>query len=442
MSVGKAEAYLYALVYIAGVVVMGYFLPRSSAIPLFSIYAGCFVLYWRFYQLSRNGLDTKKILLLAVVLRLVLCFSTPSWSEDYARFLWDGHLVSQGLDPYAEKPSNLITEPDLASERMEELYGLMNSPHYHSVYPPSNQLVFLLAATFGGESVLSGLFVIRSILLLFELLTFYMLYLLLRNFRQAAHKITLYALNPLVIMEVIGNLHFEGMMLTMILAGIYFFQTHRYASSGGALGMAVSIKLSPLMLFPAFLNRLPRKAFWGFGLAAGAVMGLLLAPLLFAWEGFSQSLNLYSDSFEFNASIYYLFRQLGYWLEGYNTIGVLGPLSKVTTFILIVFVSLRNKNPDARSLSETLLSVYLIYFLLNTVVHPWYIIPALGISVLTEKKMFILWSLLIILSYHAYQHQPYRESAWYLFLEYGLLGWLLWKEGFFAPGAVKGRSTG
>src|SRR5690606_18126252 len=86
------------------------------------------------------------------------------------------------------------------------------------------------------------------------------------------------------------------------------------------------------------------------------------------------------------------------------------------------------KNKDSRSLLETLLTVYWIYFLLNTVVHPWYIIPAIGISVLTEKRAFIVWSLLMVLSYQAYQHQSYEESTWYLFLEYGLLAWVLWKE--------------
>lgn len=442
MSLAKVEACLYALLYLLGTVILSYFLPRTSTTLLFLVYAGCFVLYWRLYQLSSTGIDWKKILVLALLLRVVLFASTPSWSEDYARFLWDGHLVSKGLNPYTYTPAEMLEQSEWAFDPfMEELYSLMNSPNYHSVYPPSNQLVFGTAAFLSPEGILSGILVIRIVLFVFEMLAFYLIYLLLRLFQQPSHKLLLYALNPLVIMEVIGNLHFEGMMLTMILSGIYFFKKNRFSSSGAALALAVGIKLSPLMLLPAFLKRVPKKASLRFIGVVGLVVLLSLWPLFHAWPGFSQSLNLYSNTFEFNASIYYLLRQLGYWHVGYNTIGILGPLLKVVTLVLILFVSFRNKSKDAQSLLETLLLVYLIYFLLNTVVHPWYIIPALGISVLTEKRGFILWSFLIVLSYHAYQHQPYGESAWYLFLEYGILGWVLWKERIFASNAVIDRST-
>ena len=442
MSLGKVEAYLYALLYLLGTVILGYFIPRTSTTPLFLIYGGCFVLYWRLYQLSSTDIDWKKILVLALLLRVVLFASTPSWSEDYARFLWDGHLVSKGLNPYTHTPAAMREQSEWASGPfMEELYSLMNSPNYHSVYPPSNQLVFGTAAFLSPEGILSGILVIRTVLLVFEMLAFYLIYLLLRLFQQPARNLVLYALNPLVIMEITGNLHFEGMMLTMILAGIYLFQKNRFSSSGAALAVAVGIKLSPLMLLPAFLKRIPKKASLRFIGVVGLVVLLSLWPLVHAWSGFSQSLNLYNNTFEFNASIYYLLRQLGYWLVGYNTIGILGPLLKVVTLVLILFVSFRNKNNDAQSLLETLLLVYLMYFLLNTVVHPWYIIPAIGISVLTERRMFILWSFLIVLSYHAYQHQPYGESAWYLFLEYGILGWALWKEKIFTSGAIIRSAT-
>lgn len=437
MSYGKVEVYLYAFLYLLGIILLGYFLPRTSTIPLFLVYGGCFIIYWRLFRLSPDGFDWKEALVLALLLRLVLLPSTPSWSEDYARFLWDGHLVVKGVNPYSHTPTDAREQLQLPSNSsMEELYALMNSPDYHSVYPPSNQLVFWMAASLSQGEILSGVVVIRIVLLIFEMLAIYFIYVLLRLFQQPARNLVLYALNPLVIMELIGNLHFEGMMLTMILGGIYFVEKKRWAASGAFLAGATAVKLSPLMLFPAFLKRVPGKAIWKFGLAAGLVVLFALGPLFYAWTGFSQSLNLYNNTFEFNASIYYLLRWLGYWINGYNTIGILGPVLKILTLLLIVFVSLRNKNRDTQSLLETLLTVYWIYLLLNTVVHPWYIIPAIGISVLTEKRAFVVWSLLIVLSYQAYQHQPYKESTWYLFLEYGILGWVLWMESNLKSGAI------
>lgn len=440
MNWRAVEGYGYAFLYGSGIAVLGHLLPRTATIPLFILYGACFALYWRLYQLSSTRINWKKLLLLAVILRLVLFASLPSWSEDYARFLWDGHLLRQGLNPYAETPADLLALPGFdIHPLMKELYELMNSPHYHSVYPPSNQLVFVLAASLGSSGILSGVLVIRSVLLLFELFTFYVFFLLLRTLQQPVHKLLLYALNPLVIMEITGNLHFEGMMLTMILASIYFMQKLQVGPAGGYLAGAVAIKLSPLMLFPAFLRSILSEPFWRFMVTAAGVLLVGLGPLWYAWSGFSESLGFYTSTFEFNASIYYLLRQLGYWITGYNTIGILGPLLKVVTLALIVFISLRNKKRDTQSLLETLLLVYWIYFLLNTVVHPWYIIPAIGISVLTEKRAFILWSLLIVLSYQAYQHQPYQESTSFLFLEYGILAMVLWKEKGLKSGVITKR---
>jgi len=367
------------------------------------------------------------LLILAILLRLVLLVSIPAWSEDYARFLWDGHLVNKGLNPYVHTPEEMVAA--FQSEAwMLDLHQVMNSPRYHSVYPPLNQLIFALAAAISKGDLLVGVVVLRLVLICFDLLAFYLIYQLLRHYRQPVEKVLIYALNPLVIMEIAGNLHFEGMMLTLLLAAIYYLVSKQYTASGAALATATAIKLSPLMLFPALLNHVNKRAFWQFVLTAGIILLLCLAPLTCAGPGYFTSLSLYSDIFEFNASFYYLIRQIGYWTVGYNTIAIWGPALKLLALVLILIASFWKHKSRPDVLLERLLVIYWIYFLLNTVVHPWYIIPALGISLLTERKGFILWSLVIILSYHAYGQSHYVESGWYLWLEYGVVIWALWKD--------------
>src|SRR5690606_6143025 len=108
------------------------------------------------------------------------------------------------------------------------------------------------------------------------------------------HKLLLYALNPLVIMEISGNLHFEGMMLAMILAGIYFLEKSKFSVSGGFLAAAVAVKLSPILLLPAFLKRIPKMAVIGFLLAGAVILLITLGPLIgSALSGFSKSISLY-----------------------------------------------------------------------------------------------------------------------------------------------------
>lgn len=424
--------FCYSLFFLLGIVFLGYYIPRTSFALSLVVFTGCFLLYWRLYNLADFTINWKYLVVLAVVLRLVLLFSLPQWSEDYVRFLWDGQLVAEGHNPYTLTPTEALEQLDLHSAAlMERLFPLLNSPDYHSVYPPTNQLVFVAASLLGEGNILHGVIAIRLFLLAFEMLAFYLIFLLLRLFRQPDKKLLLYALNPLVIMEITGNLHFEGMMLTMILAGIYFLFRKKFAFSGGFLAAAVAVKLSPLLLFPAFLKNLSKKAQRSFLFAGAFVLLVTLGPLVpIALPGFVESLSLYGDTFEFNASVYYLLRQLGYWMVGYNLIEYLGPLLKIMTLLLILRFSFCSKRGDAQSLLETLLLVYWVYFLLNTVVHPWYLIPAIGISVLTPKRAFLLWSFLIMLSYHAYQSQPFAESAWMLVLQYFGVGIALWKDGF------------
>jgi len=136
------------------------------------------------------------------------------------------------------------------------------------------------------------------------------------------------------------------------------------------------------------------------------------------WYGFLTSLNLYSETFEFNASIYYLLRQIGLWLSGYNMIAVFGPMLKLLTLVLILWISSKVKRQNPDSLFETMLVIYWVYFLLNTVIHPWYVLPAFAISLFTERKAMMGWSFLIFLSYQTYGTEGYKESPWLLGLEY------------------------
>jgi len=67
---------------------------------------------------------------------------------------------------------------------------------------------------------------------------------------------------------------------------------------------------------------------------------------------------------------------------------------------------------------QSAIVAYFIYLLLGLVVHPWYIIPLLGLGILGDKASPLVWSYLIYLSYYAYSVDPYRESFILLFIQY------------------------
>jgi hypothetical protein len=93
----------------------------------------------------------------------------------------------------------------------------------------------------------------------------------------------------------------------------------------------------------------------------------------------------------------------------------------VITVAGVIWMSWKRSQVTNQGFVELLVQLYLLYFLLQPVVHPWYLLPGLGLSVLTRQWTFLLWSFGAIFSYQAYSQNPVQEQALFLMLEYGLV---------------------
>jgi len=375
------------------------------------------------YLLAGEQVNFKRLLLLGIVLRGCLFFFEPNWSEDGVRFLWDGELLRHGHNPYGLTPTQVLEQQGQGSGLSDQLFQDLNSPNYYSVYPPLNQAFFWFGALIAQGSVDQGYLAMRCMLLLGEIVVFYLLWGLLVRFQLPGKQILLYWFNPLVILEVVGNLHFEGFVLMFLLASLGSLSRQKLGLSGIFWGLAVGMKLLPFLLAPAFLfwkGVRTSLQFWGM---AAVVLVLAFFPLVYcnSWENFFQSLQLYQGKFEFNASLYYLFRALGYPLAGYNTIGVLTKIGMGITLCGAVWLSWKRSTVTFFELPSVWVQLYLLYFLLQPVVHPWYLLPGLGLSILSRQWTFLLWSFGAIFSYQAYSQNPVQEQALFLGLEYGLV---------------------
>src|SRR5690606_9444468 len=139
-------------------------------------------------------------------------------------------------------------------------------------------------------------------------------------------------------------------------------------------------------------------------------------------ENLSSSLNLYFRRFEFNASLYYLLREIGTLILGYNPIALIGPFLALVALLRILFFSWSGR--INLSLPERWLFVLTAYLLCATTVHPWYVIPLVVLSVLTRFRFPMIWSALLPLTYLAYGQVPFYENLWVVVLEYGVVvGW-------------------
>ncbi len=405
-------------------------LRQNDFMILMPLYAMAFVAYIFILTRTRQDATVRKVLLVAIGLRIVLVFSFPNLSDDIYRFLWDGHCTLNGISPLSYLPSEIMSDPQLRDPYFAELYQFLNSPDYYTVYPPVSQAVFIMGTLNDAWSMESSVLVIKSTLLVFELGLIWLLFHFIRKFGFPLYIILFYALNPLVIIEIMGNMHFEGVMVFFICLTYYFIHKNRTIVAGLFYAFAVGTKLLPLILGPSLIWFLmKRKMRWlPFLMLSVATTSILFLPFFLAFDvwHFLDSVNLYFRKFEFNASIYYVLRAFGQWLTGYNQIAVIGPVLAVITFIIIIYKSFRMGVATVRELLALNLEIFIIYLLLATTVHPWYLIVPIFLGGFLGNRVVLAWSLLIYLSYHTYMTPLFREDFRIVFAEYALLGLFWW----------------
>jgi len=207
-----------------GIHYLGYFVEREDFNLMLPLFFGLFPLLAYFLNFGSKSSLGLGFFVGGLVLRLSLLMAIPFWSEDFVRFLWDGELVRMGFNPYLELPADFLqTLGDAQNPYLANLLDLMNSPNYFSVYPPLNQAIFYLAALGAEMDPWRGVVALRILIILGEIGVFFVLKKLFQAFSIPSSQLILYWLNPLVILELTGNLHFEGfVLLSLLLVVIYF----------------------------------------------------------------------------------------------------------------------------------------------------------------------------------------------------------------------------
>ena len=419
-----------------------YFLERTAFYQLFSLWIllfGCFYLL-----IKKSDLSFSNLVGISILFRLIFLFATPNLSQDFYRFIWDGRLILEGLNPYLSLPENFIEQGILPVSDAKELYagmGELNGSHYTN-YPPLNQLSFLLAALFANKSIFASIVILRLQIILADIGILYFGQKLLKHLNLSKYAIFWYGLNPFVIVEMTGNLHFEPVMLFFFIWAIYLLFQKKWFCAAVILGCSISVKLIPFLFLPLFLRWFinpfqsqktdkmiwqgfklkPKKIFKTIGFYSTVLLTVLLLFLPFYSSEFvanySNSIGLWFKKFEFNASFYYLFREIGYWFRGYNEIAIIGKILPIITLVFVLFFSFFKDNSKPKKLLLSCLFTICIYYLLSTTVHPWYLATPLLLSVFTKFRFTVVWTFLIILSYQTYSNETFQENLALVALQY------------------------
>ncbi|NQZ78136.1 MAG: DUF2029 domain-containing protein [Ekhidna sp.] len=417
----KAGHYTFLIVFILGILSLGSWVERHQTTLILMAYCSTFVSY---VFLVLKPLDLKQLVTLGFIARLVLFISMPVLSDDVYRFIWDGTLLKNGIHPFEALPGTYLDQN--IDELSQELFNKLNSPNYFTIYPPINQFIFWISVIVCQENWLVAAGIIRIFLFAADFGSFIFLKKLCHHYGKSEAMAYWFWLNPMIILEFTGNLHFEGVVIFFVLAGMFYYEKNKNLFASLGFGLAIGTKLLPLIYLPfLFLKGIKAKQ-WSVSILAGAIATLTLLPLLNASfiSAMRESLDLYFRSFEFNASIYFIAREIGFWMYGYNNIAKIGPLLSILSFLTIIAISIAGvvkKWP----IPKALLFILTSYLLFATTVHPWYVLPLVAFGLLSGYWYPLVWSFFIFFTYAGYSQEGFELPMYIIVIEYVFTGLVL-----------------
>ncbi len=361
--------------------------------------AVCLIGRWK----NRGGASFAVCVLLAIAWRVVVITGAPVASDDVYRYIWDGRVQQQGLNPYEVTPDSSSYEHlhDELSQKIAPASAVLPT-----VYPPGAQL-FFRAVTKLDESV----FAMVAAVVLCDLLVALVLWRWLLSTGRNPNWVLLYLFHPLVTIEGAGGGHIDIIGTLFVVIAAHALHQRRTLISSVALALAFSTKFLSLVLVPLLWRRvLMRDAL----VACGLVVVLYL-PFTDRLLNFpSGSLAVYAAQWRFNGPFFA-------WIE--YLLGIVPAVTvAVGSGLIVAIVARRWSSSDSPEAWAWPMATTLLFM---PTVYPWYLVWLTPFLISRYTWPLLCWSCGILLTYVVWSSEAsglgWILPTWVEPLEYGLL---------------------
>ena len=389
-----------------------YFISNQQSFYILYIFSItiCFILYFiHIAILSKinHSYNIKSIVvfifIFGILNRLTLVCLPPFLSNDIYRYIWDGYIQTQGINPYLYPPNAL----ELANYRNLPIYNSINHLHLPTIYPPLAQVLFFLTFLFSKDSIIA----IKIILLIFEILTNLILLKTLNLLNINPTNLAIYMLCPLPIVEFFISGHIDAVGIFFLVLFIYTILSKRIALSAIALSSAVLIKIMPIIFIPITFYHIKRKYLLAFYTIFVTTILLLYLPYLNIGYKALGSFNTFIKDFYFNSSIFSLL----YFFTNQSK------LSSLICYILLaiyIIIILLKKQDFIFTIFLFLTGIYIF----SPIVHPWYLTWIIPLLIFIPSKAFFWLIMSCQFSYYILikytQENIWQESTIIKLIEY------------------------
>ncbi len=389
--------------------------PPATAAMLLCLTA--FSFYLAALVIARSLSSRRAVIACAVLgllFRVILIPESPSLSDDYFRYIWDGLVQLTGINPYRYAP----IDPALAGLD-EALRARINHPQVPTIYPPLAQLSFLLTAVASGDRL-----ALKALWLICDLAVATLLFVMLPRERQLAAWI-LYWWSPLVVVEVAWNAHLDLLGVLPLVAALWLSGHARARSApsepgagrrevghsagwarsaavGLTLAGATLVKYFPAALLPAATRRNGARCAAAFLLATA----VLYLPYAGAGPRLFDGLFTYSVSWRFNDGIF-----------GVLSWGLGSELAAKAVAAAVVLSIVIQSVRDDWSLTRTAFWVTGALIVLSPTVHPWYLLWMVPLVALRPNRAWLYLSGSVFLAYYGlstYQNAGVWPEPWWI----------------------------
>ena len=379
------------------------------------LYGLAFILLLALVSRFPEHLDPYRAFLVIIILgftaRAIFLFY-PAGNDIY-RYIWEGYVQNQGLNPYIHAPDDPALSV-IAQGELHPIWNSINHKSYPAVYPPLTLLIFRLLAGLRPDPMLFKIFMVLLDVLLLVVLAF-----IVKLRKIPAKRLLLYACNPLVIVFLAGEGHLDGIQVFFLFLAILFFLKKKSIAGFLFLGLSVVIKYFTAVVIPFFLTA---KKSWRCLVVLLPVV--LFIPYVAAGSGVLKSLVTFSTGMHYNDSLVVLLR----WLFADFAPLVAG----VLIFAGLVWIFLFVHDPLR---SVYLACGFLLVFL--PTLHPWYLILIAPFMIFFPSRAWLWLQAAMLFTFPVmaidYNTGVFQEIHWLKLLEYvPFYGLLMW--GFFGNG--------
>ncbi len=376
---------------------------------------------YAYYRLwLHDGLELNTVKMLALVLTVLFSLMLPMLSNDIFSYLVFGDAANKGADVYTNAQCTHF------SSFYPYITGIWTTST--CAYGPVVLILAMLATWIAGGKVVLALIVYKVLVLLFAF-----------AFIEAAARVstlvqspvrcfTFIVLNPVFLLQGVGQLHPDLIAITFTLCAMYFLLTKKWYWAFVLVALGIATKMNYVLVLPFFVVAMALKGNERFAFNKNMFIGLalVLAALVVAYLPFYTSVATITTPFTFHffqnpskcigeilGDIIYFAPQLlgGHKEQLQNTVNAsTGPAMQLfisnaivkicqvfalcsTLYILIRFIRGEQTLNQWFRVYVRLLLLFLLFYL--HIFNPWYLMMFLPFMWVDDEPGFMRWVIVL-----------------------------------------------